>query len=197
MKLTIAALRAGFGEVKWTTATAIAAWDESKICLDACCEADEPKAGEILEAAESLANDRRDEFFDVSLLERCSWLLTYAAAELISAHAKKIIADNFAKEREAAEAIERRIEQVMDSVEIALRVSPADWRGSASSNSAYLRYRGISIRVSDHKQKLGGGWNEGTGNQYGDCDLQFLTNTDLPTTAEIRKSVCEMLRTTR
>lgn len=66
---------------------------------------------------------------------------------------------------------------------LAKRISAAamarlDWRWAASG-SAYASVAptagdwGATIRVSDHRQKVGGGFNEATGERNGDAGLDF------------------------
>lgn len=63
------------------------------------------------------------------------------------------------------------------------------------SGSWYLHFRGIKIRVSDHPQKPGGGWNEATGKRMGEADMQWVIDeeADVPTTDQVRISVAKLL----
>ena len=195
MKLTLAALRAGFGEVNWTTATELAAWDDSRACKNACEAADEPNAGDILKHAEELTLERCDEYYDVSLVSRCGWLLTLAAADLIEVQAENILEDIHAAEKASQDAIESRLGEAVEAINSALR-DRCEMKCARGSNSIYLRYRGVSIRVSDHKQVDGGGWNEATGDRYGECDWQWIikdADSPLPTAEHVRKTISRIL----
>lgn len=194
MKLTLAALRAGFGEVNWETATELAAWDESRACKNACEAADEPNAGDILKHAEELTLERCDEYYDVSLVSRCGWLLTLAAADLLKVQAESILDDIHAAEKASRDAIETRLGEAVEAIDSALR-DKCEVKCARGSNSIYMRYRGVSIRVSDHKQVSGGGWNEATGERYGECDCQWIINADspLPTAEHVRKTISRIL----
>ena len=194
MKLTLAAMRAGFGEVNWTTATELAAWDDSRACKNACEEADEPSDDDILKHAEELVLDRCEDHFDVSLVSRCGWLLTLAAADLIKVQAEAILENIYATEKAFRDAIESRLEETVEAINSALR-DKCEVKCARGSNSIYLRYRGVSIRVSDHKQVSGGGWNEATGERYGDCDCQWIIAADspLPTAEHVRKTISRIL----
>jgi len=52
-------------------------------------------------------------------------------------------------------------------------------RFSEGDSSRYARIGGISVRVSDHRQKLGGGFNEGTGARMGAADVSFEATENL------------------
>ena len=195
MKLTLAAMRAGFGEVNWTTATELAAWDDSRACKNACEEADEPSDDDILKHAEELVLDRCEDHFDVSLVSRCGWLLTLAAADLIKVRAENILENIYAAEKASRDAIETRLGEAVEAIDSALR-DRCEVKSARGSNSIYLRYRGVSIRVSDHKQVSGGGWNEATGDRYGECDCQWIikaADSPLPTAEHVRKTISRIL----
>lgn len=67
----------------------------------------------------------------------------------------------------------------------------------SSGGSWYADYRGLKLRISDHPQVAGGGFNVGTGDRMGEADIQWIVDensTDLPTAADIRKAVAEKLR---
>lgn len=195
MKLTLAALKAGVGEVDWSDIITMAAWNETRECRAACEEAEEPGAGDILERAQKLAVDRCQEFFEVPLVERCGWLLTLAAAELVAERAEIIVAQVHAAEREAADAIAYRLGQAADVIKAALR-GKCVVKSARFSNSVYLRYRSISLRISDHRQVSGGGWNEATGERMGECDWQWVisdADSPLPTRANVRDAIGKLL----
>ena len=195
MKLTLAALKAGVGAVDWSDIITMAAWDETRECRAACDEAEEPGAVDILERAQKLAVDRCEEYFDVSLVERCGYLLTLAAASLVQERAEIIVSQVHAAERKAADEILYRMGEAEDIIAAALR-DKCVVKSARYSNSVYLRYRNVSLRVSDHRQVSGGGWNEATGERMGDCDWQWVisaADSPLPTRANVRDAIAKIL----
>lgn len=195
MKLTLAALKAGVGAVDWSAVVALAAWDETRECRAACDEAEEPDAADILERAQKLAVDRCQEFFEVPLVERCGWLLTLAAAELVAELAGIIVAQVHAAERQAADEILYRMGEAEEIITAALR-GKCVVKSARFSNSVYLRYRNVSLRISDHRQVSGGGWNEATGERMGVCDWQWIisaADSPLPTRANVRGAIGKIL----
>lgn len=53
--------------------------------------------------------------------------------------------------------------------------------------SRYIAHDGLLIRVSDHEQKAGGGWDERMQEQHGEADVSFVIDetSPLPTSEEV------------
>lgn len=129
---------------------------------------------ETLEAA-AAALVRRDAI-RLGEEEECAWRAEQAAqADAKSSAAEAILA-----------ALGSRCEMVTD--------------GYGGFGSIYLRYRSkagyhVEIRVSDHEQKVGGGWNEGRGERMGESDLSYLILAagDCPERGQVRRDVAQAL----
>lgn len=71
----------------------------------------------------------------------------------------------------------------------------------AQSNSAYARYtKGgllLKLRISDHRQVAGGGFNEGTGERAGDADVQYVMGRDSSDRAAVRARLAAAIRAAR
>jgi hypothetical protein len=64
------------------------------------------------------------------------------------------------------------------------------------SDSTYYEFRGITIRVSDHAQKVGGGFrvnSRGEEGRFGEADVCFFDG-QIPSREEIRAIVAEAIR---
>lgn len=79
---------------------------------------------------------------------------------------------------------------------LGLAYTPIDDHRFRGRGSKYTNYRGLSLRVSDHLQKPGGGWCEERQEQHGDCDLQWVVGADsvVPSRSEIRARVATELK---
>lgn len=124
--------------------------------------------------------------------------LSDAACELY--WSAKQEADRLALEDEMAAhyATQAELERLQQIACEATRTEPHQWHFSASHGSRYLAYRGcLKIRVSDHRQKPGGGWRidqYGEG-QAGEADIDIHVGMEqVPTIQQLRQQIAEHLR---
>jgi len=98
--------------------------------------------------------------------------------------------ERFAEWQELDAAKERLVRAVIEALPRADRPSY-----SAQSISMYLWYQDVKIRVSNHRQVAGGGFNEGKQERAGEADLEFVAVIDepLPSRQEIRSRVAAVL----
>lgn len=112
----------------------------------------------------------------------------------------KETADKVATEAELAvyDAKQEALESLQKLACEATRTESHQWHYSASHGSRYLAYRGqVSIRVSDHQQKPGGGWivdQYGQG-RAGEADIDLYVGMEqVPTVAQLRSMIAAALR---
>jgi len=70
----------------------------------------------------------------------------------------------------------------------------------AAGGSWYADYKGLKLRISDHPQVSGGGFNQGTGERMGEADLQIIVDHESTVDLSpdrIRKKVSQQLRDLR
>lgn len=69
----------------------------------------------------------------------------------------------------------------------------------AEGGSRYADYRGLKLRISDHEQVPGGGFNSTTGERMGEADVSWVIDPDdePPTPAQIRSAVAKALKKIR
>jgi hypothetical protein len=76
--------------------------------------------------------------------------------------------------------------------------------GYSGFGSIYLRYTSsgrygftVDIRISNHAQVDGGGWNSTTGERRGEADISYMIeseNAPLPTVQAVRAAIAESIR---
>lgn len=76
------------------------------------------------------------------------------------------------QERINGEKLQKRIEHARSMIEQTLGVKFKE----SKSGSLYAYLMGRKLRLSDHAQKPGGGFNEGTGERMGMSDIQWVVN---------------------
>lgn len=152
-----------------------------------------PTLDQILDAiaGQDAPADEEDQFF----------ALSDAAAALY--WAAKDQADKLDQDAALAayDAQQEALERLQQTACEATKTTPQQWQYSASLGSRYLTYRGlVSIRVSDHQQKPGGGWivdQYGEG-QAGSADIDLFVGMEAePTVQQLRQQIAEHLRAHR
>lgn len=85
--------------------------------------------------------------------------------------------------------------EVMSALPQSLRWKLAD------SNSAYAIYTkgglSLKLRISDHRQVSGGGFNAKTGERAGEADVQFVMGLDSPEREAVRTKLLAAIRANR
>jgi hypothetical protein len=207
--LTASAIRLGIGTINWSAATECAAWDNADYIREACEAVSGPDEQQVREKALAMLASGTANFDDtMRLADRVHALLIDAAAQLIADEAQELLDRQREEEFEAADALRSRKLEACEAIRAALgrRVEQTN-DGYSGFGSMYFVYRSrsgygytVDIRVSDHTQVAGGGWNEGTGDRHGESDVSFVIDSvdcELPTRSEIRDAVANALRTAR
>jgi hypothetical protein len=102
------------------------------------------------------------------------------------------------EDQEQKEWSEKR-DKILDNMDLARREIESALKGvdfeSSWGGSMYASYRGLELRISDHPQVDGGGFNESTGDRMGESDLQAVIDEHhVPRTREeIRSTVAKQL----
>jgi hypothetical protein len=102
-------------------------------------------------------------------------------------------------QREADEAAYQKwlaVRGAMDCLQTAIESAiGADFRTSGGG-SRYADFRGLKLRIADHDQVAGGGFDMETQERLGEADINWTVDeeTDIPTREEIRREVAHALR---
>lgn len=101
--------------------------------------------------------------------------------------------DEAAEEAELASYIARKeaVDDLQGLVAASLGIERGDWE-IAQTGSCYAMFRGLQIRVSDHRQVAGGGFNEALGTRMGEADCDFTIDHNW-TREAIRNIVSEAI----
>jgi len=94
------------------------------------------------------------------------------------------------KREENQSRIATQIESALPSVQFS----------QAAGGSWYADYKELKIRISDHPQVAGGGFNEGTGERMGESDIQIIVDHEGPETIDakrLRRLIAGKLRDNR
>jgi hypothetical protein len=127
------------------------------------------------------------------------WLL---ACEQEQAEEKEADEAKAAEEAALWELREARVQahlEACDAIESALRYhhtrNGCGGRPNVYSDSTYYEFRGVTIRVSDHAQKVGGGFrvnSRGEEGRFGEAEVCFFDGK-IPSREEIRAIVAEAI----
>jgi hypothetical protein len=101
--------------------------------------------------------------------------------------------DEAAEEAELTAYIARKeaVDDLQRLVAGSLGMERGDWE-IAQTGSCYAKFRGLKIRVSDHRQVAGGGFNEALGIRMGEADCDFTIDHNW-TREAIRNIVSEAI----
>lgn len=147
----------------------------------------EPTNDEVFERAKKLY-EHPDSFDREEIVEAAKNAVDVAIDELTD---EAINRSAHRREREHEEkhiANETVKQETVKAIESALGIS--SFR-QAAGGSWYGEYKGLKLRVSDHKQKAGGGWSEGKGGRMGESDVEWVVEIDgkLPTREDILEKI--------
>jgi hypothetical protein len=85
------------------------------------------------------------------------------------------------------------VEAVQDATGLSFRESGGgSWYATIARSDCFVK-----VRISDHEQKAGGGWNEARGERMGEAHLQFVVRsaeTPIPSREQIRKRLALAIR---
>lgn len=124
-----------------------------------------------------------------------------ADADLADEEAEELAGEEEAERADRALYIATRgaIEEQAQAIESALRIE--DSEGFCGSKcSFYARFRGITLRISDHAQVDGGGVDQETGERNGEADVQWVVRGPedvVHDAAAIRMAVAGSIRESR
>lgn len=190
------ALRLGRGEIDWCAAVDSAVADD--LHRDWCEQASVSDEAAREAAIAGVADGSIDSLAGYErLAARVNGALTDAAARLVAAEAYRLRDAAIEADHVAAVALRDRKLDLCREIEAALPACEQTNHGFDGFGSLYYRYREVKIRVSDHAQVAGGGWNAGTGERHGESDVSFVVaghDSPLPSRREIRARVARVLR---
>jgi len=209
--LTLAAIQHGKGEVDWYAATECALSGE-RDDFDRACDRAEGAADEDVraKACDLLATDDPWELGfiedDSRLVDRVNSVLREVASRIIQRQAQEIVdaEERAAQELDAAIA-NRKLEcaeAIMDALahkggkHDACRLKFVSG-GYGGFGSIYLRFRSLKLRISDHNEVPGGGFNVETGERNGASAHSWIINSaasGIPSREEIRSLVADLLK---
>lgn len=125
-------------------------------------------------------------------------LLYDAAADIARQQVDKILTEQKNQEYEQFKRGLEKRRETQDRIESVLGV-----KFQGGGPSVYAWYNGLKLRISNHAQVSGGGFNMNSGERMGESDLQWVVTDedaeryDVPSKAEIRSDVAQALRSRR